>query len=353
MSTPTNHAAYLDKPETAFVVREAPYVHPGPGEIVVKNGAVALNPMDWMIQAIGTKLPFPKSYPAIIGADVAGTVHEVGEGVAGFKPGDRVTGKANWFRTALGQHGGFQGYTTTEAAILAKLPDDVSFKEGCVLPLAICTSAMGLYPAKRLGLPLPQAGKKPKKLGKVILIWGGASSTGSAAIQLAVASGVTVVTTASKKNWDFVKGLGASAICDYKDEDVIEQLVEAIKKTGDEYAGALDAIARDQVWRACAKVARVFGGGKVATNWPTPDTSEGAEGIELLPVNDVSALSVNSDYQGICEHVWKYWLPQALELGTLKPVPKPLVIGKGLDKVQEACERGRKGVSAAKLVIEL
>lgn len=51
--------------------------------------------------------------------------------------------------------------------------------------------------------------------------------------------------------------------------------------------------------------------------------------------------------------VWADWLPKALANGTLKCKPDPLVVGKGLEKIQEACDRGMKGVSAAKLVVEL
>lgn len=354
MSTPANKAAYLEVAEGPFVVRDAPYEKPGPGEVVVKNGAVALNPMDWMIQDMGTKIPFPKSYPAVIGTDVAGEVYEIGEGVTGFEKGDRVIGKANWFRTARNQDGAFQYYSTTEASILAKLPANVPFTAACVLPLAISTSAMGLYPAKGLGLPLPQPGAKPKSAGKVILIWGGASSCGSAAIQLAVASGVTVVSTASRKNFGFVKGLGATSVFDYHDGNVKEKLIEAIKSTGGEFAGALDAVgwlAGEHVaWKVCAEITKALGGGKVATNNARVEVKDVLEGVELCPVQDTAMLSQNKE---ICDAVWGTYVPQGLEIGTLKPAPEPIVVGKGLEKVQEGCEIGRKGVSAGKLVFEL
>ncbi|KIY48378.1 GroES-like protein, partial [Fistulina hepatica ATCC 64428] len=78
MSTP-NKASYLTAPEGNFAVKDASYFKPGPGEVVIKNAAVAVNPMDWKIQTFGANLPFPKQYPAIIGTDVAGEIYEVGE----------------------------------------------------------------------------------------------------------------------------------------------------------------------------------------------------------------------------------------------------------------------------------
>ena len=61
----------------------------GTGEIIVKNAAIAINPIDWHQQDAGI---FVQQFPAIIGCDVAGEVHEIGAGVERFKKGDRVIG---------------------------------------------------------------------------------------------------------------------------------------------------------------------------------------------------------------------------------------------------------------------
>ncbi|GBE80130.1 putative zinc binding dehydrogenase [Sparassis latifolia] len=347
MSTP-NAASYLTAPGGTFTVKDAPYSKPGPGEIVIKNAAVAVNPMDWKIQTFGAILPFPKQYPAILGADVAGEVYEVGEDVTRFKKGDRVIGKPSWFLTARPQDGGFQHYTVCISSVVSPLPASIPFKSGCVLPLALCTAAMGLYPSTRLALPLPQP-TKPKSINKVLLIWGGSSSTGSAAIQLAVASGVTVIATASSKNHGFVKGLGASAVLDYQDDKIIENLVEMIKGAGGEFAGALDAIAEEQTWRACAEVVKALGGGKVVSNLPTTFVDV-PEGVEVLPVNNTSAIVQHKE---IVEGIWTQFVPEALKAGTLKAVPEPVVVGTGLEKIGEGVELCKKGVSAGKVVVEI
>lgn len=80
-------ALWLKSKQGSFEVGDKDIPKPGPGEILVKIHATALNPVDWKIQASGR---FYDKYPAVLGLDSAGTVEEVGEGVSIFKQGDRV-----------------------------------------------------------------------------------------------------------------------------------------------------------------------------------------------------------------------------------------------------------------------
>ena len=89
MSHPQNQAAYLDKPGQSLRVGNAPMPKAGQGELIVKNVAIAINPLDTHMQDSGV---FIKTWPAIFGCDVAGTVYEVGPDVKRFKKGDRVIG---------------------------------------------------------------------------------------------------------------------------------------------------------------------------------------------------------------------------------------------------------------------
>lgn len=89
MAAPTNQAAWLLKADTSLQVGDAPLPLAGPGEIVVKNAAIAINPLDWHMQDAGV---FIQQWPAIFGCDVAGEVYEVGTEVQRFKKGDRVIG---------------------------------------------------------------------------------------------------------------------------------------------------------------------------------------------------------------------------------------------------------------------
>jgi NADPH:quinone reductase-like Zn-dependent oxidoreductase len=116
-----------------------------------------------------------------------------------------------------------------------------------VLPLAVSTACSGLYPKNLLNLPLPSA-TKPEKNGKAILIWGGASSVGATAIQLAAASGATIITTASPANHDLVKSLGADFVFDYKSSAVVEDIVEVLERA--EFVGINDAIGEEKSFEA-------------------------------------------------------------------------------------------------------
>jgi NADPH:quinone reductase-like Zn-dependent oxidoreductase len=89
MSTPTNSAAWLDAASQPLRVGSAPLPTPGPSEIVIKNSAVAINPLDCHMQDHGV---FVTQWPTIFGCDVAGTVHSMGSEVHDFKVGDRVIG---------------------------------------------------------------------------------------------------------------------------------------------------------------------------------------------------------------------------------------------------------------------
>ncbi|WP_319420511.1 alcohol dehydrogenase catalytic domain-containing protein [Pleurocapsa sp. FMAR1] len=88
MKISSNTAAWQPKPGSPLEVKPAPYTSPSENEIVIKNAAVAVNPIDWKLQdeALFDWL----QYPLILGDDVAGEVVEVGSGVSRFKPGDRV-----------------------------------------------------------------------------------------------------------------------------------------------------------------------------------------------------------------------------------------------------------------------
>ena len=86
---PQNQAAWLTEANNPLKVGEAPMPTAGPGEIIVKNAAVAINPLDCHMQDVGV---FIQQWPAVFGCDVAGEVYEVGPDVEGFKKGDRVIG---------------------------------------------------------------------------------------------------------------------------------------------------------------------------------------------------------------------------------------------------------------------
>ncbi|KFZ25190.1 hypothetical protein V502_00322 [Pseudogymnoascus sp. VKM F-4520 (FW-2644)] len=165
--------------------------------ILIRNRAIAVNPVDGNLQAA----PEPRwsvKYPVIPGSDVAGVVVAVGPNVTSFKEGDRVLGHGVVMFTRELQCCAFQAHTIVRTNMASEIPDNISFESAAVIPLGFSTAACGLFQDTFLNLQLPTV-LPQKQTGKTLLIWGGASSVGSNAIQLAVAAGYKVITTASAK----------------------------------------------------------------------------------------------------------------------------------------------------------
>jgi len=145
---PTNIALYLPfKKSPKFEVKSAPYPAAPQDGIVVKNGAVAINPADWILQDKGDFIFTWLKYPCIFGSDVAGEVVEVGKQVKGFQAGDRVLGYAIGLDEKVNDaaEGGFQEYTVMRPNLTTRIPDSLSYEKACVLPLGVATAAAALF----------------------------------------------------------------------------------------------------------------------------------------------------------------------------------------------------------------
>lgn len=187
------------------VVKEVPIPKISEGYLLVKTKAVALNPTDW--KSLHT--PSGDNIGRKLGCDYAGVVEEVGPGVTKpFKKGDRVAGIA--FGAKDAEHGAFGEHILAKGDLLIKIPDNLSFEEAATLGVGVVTVGQGLY--QFLQLPLPT---EPLAQSKPILIYGGSTATGILGIQYAKLSGLEVLATASPKNFDYLKSLGADAVFDY------------------------------------------------------------------------------------------------------------------------------------------
>ena len=143
-----NRAAWLDGVGLKFRVASAEMPRIGPNEILVKNSAIAINPIDWKVRVHGWLI---QKWPAVLGCDAAGTVVAVGSEVQSFKQGDRVMGHAVSLLSQEPKYGAFQHYVAIEAGKAAKLPETLSFQEAYILPLAIDESATGLFSSYAYG----------------------------------------------------------------------------------------------------------------------------------------------------------------------------------------------------------
>lgn len=151
---------------------------------------------------------------------------------------------------------------------VSPIPSSVSYEQAAVVPLGLSTAAAALYQKEFLNLPYPKPGP-PVTTGTSILVWGGSSSVGGNAIQLAVASGVQVIATCSTKNFGYVKDLGASHVFDYNETSVVDDIVKSM--SGSKFVGALDAISQEKTYKATAAVVKQLGGGLIAGTVPVPD----------------------------------------------------------------------------------
>ena len=347
---PSNQAAYFtSKGEKPLVVREAPYTSPGPNEVTIKVHAFAVNPVDNAQQETGL---FIKDYPYIIGCDISGVIEELGTNVNNFKVGDRVFGMASQSVEVAADGtpvmggtpkgaGAHQLYSVVRAMYVGKIPDSMSFEEGSVLALGLLTAASGLYLPIYLGLKYPSL--DVKQGDEYLLVWGGASSVGSNAIQLALNSGYRVITTCSTKNAAYCENLGAEKAFDYNSETVINDLVEFMK--GKQIVGIFDAISRFGTVEKCVEVAHKSGTKKVAT--VVPGTESGH-----TPDVDVTGVFMHMKEEEAPKILAEY-MPKALEIGRYKAKPDPLVVGTGLGNAQKALDTAKAGVSAKKVVVSL
>ena len=341
---PPNTAAWLVAAKTRpFEVKPSRYALPRENEILIKNGAVAINPVDGKIQE--TDL-FSMTYPHILGIDLAGEVVEVGRSVSRFSKGDRVLGMALLMSNRESDkecESAFQTYTVVLEGLACKIPSTMSYEQAAVLPLGISTAACGMFQKGYLELQYPSL--NPKPLGKTLLVWGGASSVGSNAIQMGVAAGYDVVTTASPKNFEYVKKLGATLALDYNSKTIVDELIEALKdKT---VAGAFDSIGINGAFEACTAILLTTKGSKFVAEVMHPP--------ENIPEGISTKFIFGSDLKDneVGKVIFEDFLPHALAEGKYFAAPDPQVVGKGLEHIQEAIDLCNKGVSAKKVVVSL
>ena len=371
---PANTAAWLGEKHAEFEVKSAPYTRPLENEIVVKNHAVSINPLDWMKQAAGDALFSWIKYPFILGSDLAGEVVEVGPGLSRFKVGHRVLGHAVGVDKKRNSpaEGSFQQYTVLLGHMATPIPSAISYESAAVLPLGLSTAACGLFQKDQLALRYPS--KTPKATGKTLLVWGGSTSVGSNAIQLAVAAGYEVITTASPRNFDYVKRLGASQVFDYGSKTVVKDVIKAFK--GKTIAGALAIGAGSG--EACFDIVNACQGDKFVSIATFPISfvkmTKGAnirfqffvQVPKLVAFNVLRMLKaltqrIRSNFifgttlmnNDVSRAVYVDFLPAALAEGRYVPTPEPFVVGKGLQFVQAGLDLQRKGVSARKVVVSL
>ena len=183
-----------------LVVESVPQPEPAPGQVLIAVAAAGLNNAD-LLQGRG-KYPPPPGASPILGMEAAGTIARLGEGVSGWRVGDKVC--------ALMGGGGYAELAVADAGSVLPVPDTIDLVEAAGLPEAMFTAWTNVMDAGRL------------QPGESLLIHGGTSGIGSIAIQMFANRGHTVFTTAgSEEKCQAARALGANRAINYRDEDFV------------------------------------------------------------------------------------------------------------------------------------
>jgi NADPH:quinone reductase-like Zn-dependent oxidoreductase len=183
-------------------VEEVPTPEPIPTEVQVRVEAAGINPVDFKTRQGKGMAAVLGEPPLRMGWDVAGTVTAVGGGVTRFEVGDEVFGMP-WFPR---QAGAYAEYVTAPSRHFAGKPHALSAIEAGALPLAGLTAWQIVVDTIRL------------QDGDDLLIQGAAGGVGHLAVQIAKARGATVVATARAEQAEWLRGLGADRVIDYREE---------------------------------------------------------------------------------------------------------------------------------------
>ncbi len=179
---------------------EMPDPTAGPDEVVVDIHAASINAADYKVRLGGPGHNL--KLPHILGRDFSGVVSALGPGVTDFKLGDAVFGV-----TDQGIEGCYAEKLAIKAAIIAKKPENLGHAEAAAMGLTSLTALWAVEDTAEL------------EAEETILIQGGAGGVAGFAIQLAKHLGATVITTASARNHDYVRSLGADRAIDYNTQD--------------------------------------------------------------------------------------------------------------------------------------
>lgn len=236
-------------PDYALALQRVATPRPGPGEILVKTVAAGVNRAD-LLQARGLYPP-PPGAPDTLGLEVSGEVVETGPGVTRWKAGDKVC--------ALLAGGGYAECAIAAAECVLPVPQTVAIAEAAGLPEAFFTVWTNLFDTARL------------KKGECVLVHGGSSGIGMAAIQLCAAMNLTVFATAGGvEKCRACEALGATLAINYRDRDFVEAVHEATQGRGADVI--LDMVGGEYIGRnlqAAAPLGRIvnvaFQAGATAT----------------------------------------------------------------------------------------
>ncbi len=202
-----------------LTLKEVARPQTGAGEVLIRVYAAGVNPLDWKVRAGHAKAWLQHRLPLIPGWDVSGIVEAVGPGVTAFEIGDAVFGMLDFMR-----NGAYAEFVSAGTRNLAPKPASIDHVQAAAVPLASLTAWQSLFEIAGLGS------------GQTVLIHAAAGGVGHFAVQFAKWKGAKVIGTASAGNVNFLRGLGADEVIDYRAKP-FEQAVHDVDVVFDPIGG--------------------------------------------------------------------------------------------------------------------
>ncbi len=292
-----------------LVYEDAPQPHPGPGEVVVRVYATAI---------IATELSWPETYQnkagsertlPIPGHDLSGVVVEIGPGVTTLTRGSEV-----YALTAFDRDGAEAEYTIALPSELAPKPRTLDYVQAAAVPLSALTAWQALFDHASL------------VAGQTVLIHGAAGGVGVFAVQLARLAGAHVIATASARNSDFLRELGASAVIDYSTTH-FEQVVHDVDLV-------LDMVGGDTLERSW----QVVKPGGVFVSVASPPSPEEAKAHDVRPVWFI----VEPNREQLIQ------IGALIDTGRIRPIIETVL---PLSQARQAYEQGARRHTRGKIVL--
>jgi len=310
-----------------LVLEDVPDPVAGPGEVLIRVRASALNHLDIWIRKGLPSVPKPR----ILGADGAGVVEALGDGVSGFEPGQRVVinpgiEAADGAIHVIGEHG--DGTNAELIAVPATnvypIPGDLSFEEAAAFPLVFETAYRMLVTRARL------------QTGEWVLLWGIGSGVSTAGLAIARALGArTIVTSSSDAKLERARGLGADVTVNHADDDVKAAVKQATEGHG------VDVVVEhvgDATWRTSLDVAAREGRIAVcgATSGPNPPAALHRIWWKQLTILG-STMGTKADFEGAYDLIAsgraRPVVDEVLPLGEIRAAHARLEAGEQLGKI--------------------
>ena len=284
----------------------------GPDMVLVGVHAAGVNPVDIAIREGRLAGAYPHHFPITPGWDVAGVVEAAGPAVVDFAVGDEVFG---YVRRDDVQWGTTAELVPAPQRCLAHKPQSLSFAEAGALPLAGLTA----YQALAEFLDVAE--------GDRVLITRGTGGVGTFAIQIAVALGAHVVTTASEKNHGYVRGLGAEEVYDHSEGPISAQLQEPVD-------ALLDLV-----------------GGEAMTDAITTVRPPGSRGVRMASIADPAMRDHDGWY--VFVHPDGHGLGELARMADAGQLRVPIAKAFPLEKAAEAHRLVAEGHVRGKVVVTL